>query len=272
MEAMEGRAVVGTMKYTWRALERRFGDKRPSDVTAAECLLHTNERQAAGIMDGTIHTELGHLRTVLLWAAKKGHITAAPHIERPPKPPPKEAHLTKAECARLMRAAAEQPHLRLYVILALTTGARTGAILDLTWDRVDFKRKRIDLRNPEITVPHKGRAIVPMNATLEKALVHAKPGSASRYVIEYGSQQIGSVKRSLATAAEVAGLGKVSPHMLRHSAAVHMAEEGIGMEEIAQFLGHSNLKMTRQVYARFSPDYLHEAAAALEYDLDEDPN
>ncbi len=54
--------------------------------------------------------------------------------------------------------------------------------------------------------------------------------------------------------------------MLRHSAAVHMAEAGIDMEEIAQYLGHNDVNVTRRVYARFSPNYLKNAASALEYD------
>jgi integrase len=43
-----------------------------------------------------------------------------------------------------------------------------------------------------------------------------------------------------------------------------MAEAGIGMAEIAQFLGHSDSRTTERVYARFSPDYLRKAAEALE--------
>jgi hypothetical protein len=54
--------------------------------------------------------------------------------------------------------------------------------------------------------------------------------------------------------------------MLRHSAAVHMAEAAISMEEIAQFPGRSNINVTRKVYARFSPNHLRTAAAALELD------
>jgi len=38
------------------------------------------------------------------------------------------------------------------------------------------------------------------------------------------------------------------------------------MEEIQQFLGHSDINVTRKIYARFSPSYLKEAAAALEFD------
>jgi integrase len=54
--------------------------------------------------------------------------------------------------------------------------------------------------------------------------------------------------------------------LLRHSAAVHMAEDRRSMEEIRQFLGHSDINVTRKIYARFSPDYLKEAAEALEID------
>jgi integrase len=59
---------------------------------------------------------------------------------------------------------------------------------------------------------------------------------------------------------------KVTPHMLRHSAAVHMAEDDVSMEQISQFLGHSSVEITRRIYARFSPSYLKKAAGALEFD------
>ena len=38
------------------------------------------------------------------------------------------------------------------------------------------------------------------------------------------------------------------------------------MEEIASYLGHSDVKVTRSIYARFSPEYLAGAAEALNYD------
>ena len=53
---------------------------------------------------------------------------------------------------------------------------------------------------------------------------------------------------------------------IRHeAAAVHMAEAGIPMEEIAQYLGHEDVGVTRKVYARFSPAHLQRAAAVLDY-------
>ena len=43
-----------------------------------------------------------------------------------------------------------------------------------------------------------------------------------------------------------------------------MAERGVPMEKIAQYLGHNDSRTTERVYARFAPDYMKDAAAALE--------
>ena len=38
---------------------------------------------------------------------------------------------------------------------------------------------------------------------------------------------------------------------------------GIPMAEVAQYLGHTDSRVTERVYARFGPDYLRRAALAL---------
>lgn len=260
-----GRAVLVTMSYTWKALCARFAGFDGDAITVADCRAHTKVRRESGIADGTIHTELGHLRMVLVWANKHGLISHVPHIERPSKPKHRERHLTREQIRALFEGAS-LPHTRLYAILAYTTAARNAALLELRWERCDFETGRIDLRNPDKTAPHKGRAIVPMLRTARAALLESRPGALSEYVIEWAGRPVKSVKRSLRVAAQRAGLDHISPHMLRHSAAVHMAEDGVPMEEIAQYLGHSNVNVTRSTYARFSPDYLRNAARALEFD------
>lgn len=260
-----GRAVLATMRHTWKALSARFGHLPGDEISIEDCRAHTEARRAAGIKDGTIHTELGHLRMVLVWAKQHKLIAHASEIERPPKPKPRDKHLT-ANQVRAVADACEMPHLRLFVHLAYATAGRSAAILGLTWDRCDFDREKIDLEDPELSAPHKGRAVVPMTRTLKAALLDARQGALSPYVVEWAGERVGSVKKGLASAARRARLGKVSPHMLRHSAAVRMAEDGVPMEEIASYLGHSNTAITRRVYARFSADYLRGAANALELD------
>ena len=260
---MDGRAVVATMAHTWKALKARFGDIEGEAVSIADCRAHTAERRAAKIKDGTIHTELGHLRMVLLWAAKHRYIERAPAIERPPKPEPKDAHLTREEVTALMDAA-KVPHVRLAIRLMIGTGARNEAALQLTWDRVDLDRRMIQLRNPFDRAKRKGRATVPMNDTLFAALETARKGAMTPYVIEWAGAPVKSIKRGLKAAGEAIKRPDVSPHMLRHSAAVWLAEDGHSMAEIAQFLGHDDVKTTAKVYARFSPTHLRKLAASLD--------
>lgn len=260
----QGLAVLATMKHTWKALEPHFGRLEGVDVSVAHCRTHTDERRKAKIKDGTIHTELGHLRMVLKWAENNGLISKAPHIERPPKPDPKEYHISRQEASRL-RECANTHHIALAIRLLIATGARSTAALELTWDRVDFERGIVNLRNPFDRTRRKGRAAVPMNDQLRTELLAAKKGAMSPFVIEWAGGRVKSIKKGLKAAAEKAGLPEVSPHVLRHSAAVWMAEDGHSMSEIAQFLGHSNTKVTEKVYARFSPTYLRGLASSLTF-------
>ena len=247
------------MGYTAKALAG-FMPLPPEAITVDHCRQHIERRRNEGISDGTIWTELGHLRTVLNWSEKRQLIDRAPYIERPPKSPPRDRYLTREEAQRLIQAA-DMPHIKLYMVLALTTAARNQAILDLTWNRVDFARGEIVLSTNAIG---KRRATVPMNETSRTALEQAHVGRSTEYVIEWAGKKVGSVKKGFASAVARSGLEGVSPHVLRHTAAVWMAEAGVTMPEISQYLGHSNSRITEQVYARYSPDYLSTAAGALE--------
>lgn len=260
---LEGRPVAKTMSYTGKAILPHFGALRPDQVKTEHCRSYTEKRRTGGIQDGSIWTELGHLRAVLNWAQKTRRIEHAPFIERPQKPAPKERYLSREEIDHLLSAPCE-PHIKLAMLLMLSTAGRVSAILELTWDRVDMERGLINLRTSESTT-RKGRAIVPMNAGLRAALQKAREAALSDHVIEWAGGPVKSIRKGIVNVAKRAGVPEVSPHVFRHTSAVHMAEAGVPMSEISQYLGHSNVMITERVYARFSPDHLRKAAEVVDF-------
>lgn len=262
-EDRKGRMMAAHMEWTGRAVLPFFGAMRPAEVTVKACREYAAMRAAKGIKPGTIHTDLGRLRIVLGWGVKAGLSVSRGSVELPAKPPPKERHLTRDEFDRLLDHA-DTPHIRLFVLLALSTAARAGALFDLTWDRVDFERGLIRLATGERGVRRKGRATVPMTTTIRAALSEAKTGALTEHVLEWSGKPIRSVRTGLEKAARAAGVPGVSPHVFRHTAAVWMAEAGSPMTEISAFLGHADSQITERVYARYSPDHLRGAASALE--------
>lgn len=259
----EGAVALRRMASEWRAMAPVFGNLEPSEITVETCRAYIAARRRQGRQDGTIWTELGDLRTVLSWAHKRGLLDRVPHVERPSKPPPRERYLTREEAARLVKAA-NAPHVKLAIMLMLSTGARVGAVLDLTWDRVDMERGVVRLAHWDGR-RRKGRATVPMTGRLRAALSEARAGALTPWVVEYAGRRVASIRTGFEGAAQRAGLEGVTPHVLRHTAAVWMAEAGVPMAEIAQVLGHEDSRITERVYSRFSPGHLARAVQHLEW-------
>ena len=272
-----------TVAEIWEAYRKEMGTRRQAgklvdagrnvlpvlghlaaiQITPEDCRRYIAQRRKHGRKDATIRTELSCLRTALSWAHKNRLIPVQPHTELPPTPPPRERYLNRDEVEALLEAAGE-PHIRLAMLLMLTTAARVGALLELTWDRVDLERRVIKLATNDIG-PKKGRATVPINDTLVTALTSAREAALSPFVIEWAGRQVGSIKTGFNAARERAGIDHCTPHDLRRTAGRFMAEAGVPIDEIATYLGHTNPNITRKTYAQYSPDYLRKAASALEF-------
>jgi len=249
--------VEGRKALSW------FGPKLPEHIDKAACEDYAKLRTKLGIRPKTIHTELGLLRSALIWAEREGWLTKAPYIHRPDPGEPRDRWLTKDEAERL-KAGCVMPHVRLFVEIALNTAARPGAILDLTWSQVSFDLGRVDFNAPGRSRTRKGRANVPMTPTLREALERAYKARRGDYVIEWAGDPVKKIKRGFAEACRRARLQGVTPHTLRHTAATWMAEAGVPMRKISLYLGHTSTEVTERVYAKHSPDYLKDAADALE--------
>jgi len=252
-----------TMGYTGKAILPHFGAYRPEDIDKALCLSYEKKRLDEGKSVGTVWTELGHLKAALNNAVKCRQIDKAPHIWRPVKPETDMRILNAGEIRALIEGA-DAPHIRLALILLTSTAARVGAVLDLKWDRIDFERGIINLRRQD-GITRKGRAIVPMNGSVRAALNSAYEAALSDFVIEYAGGQVANIRKGVTAAIRRSGIGHVTIHELRHSAAVHMLGAGIPIEKVGQVLGHSNLAVTYKTYGRFLPEQMSDAVEVLDF-------
>lgn len=265
--------VIANFIESWKALKPRFGHLSVEDINADLCRRYAEERLEAGKSQGTIWTELTRLRSAMNWAAKRDVITKAPYVWVPSKPPPKDRVLTPDELRALLDGC-EMPHVRLFVVLAITTGGRLGAILELTWAQVDFDAGTINLktnakRNPLTKAVRKSRAIVPMNNLARVALLEAQAGAVSDYVIEWNGDRIKSIRKGFKEAVRRAGLGPdVTPHVLRHTTASWMMNAKIPLIEISRYLGHRDERTTELIYAKSDPLFLQDASRIVDLSTD----
>lgn len=263
----DGKVIIN-FDNDWKALKPRFGDMEINAVTSDVCRDYAAERHKAGKSASTIWTELTRLRSCLNWAQKRRVVTVAPYIWVPTKPDGRQRVMTEDEVRSLLDAC-KVPHLKLFVILAITTAGRSGAICGLTWDKIDFDAGTIDLRSAEVINPltkrsQKGRAIVPMAAETRAALQDAKAGALTEYVIEWDGEPVKKVRKAFNAAVAAAKLKGVTPHTLRRTAATWLEEADIDMGRISRLLGHRDRRTTEKIYAKPRPAHLQGAADVID--------
>lgn len=259
------RAIPGLerLKFAHKPLIRIIGEKPPVAVDEAECLRYVAQRRLEGVSDTTARTELQALRAALRWACEPHVklIAEVPRIFMPEKPEARVRWLTRAEGARLITAC-KAPHIKLFCVIGLNTGARSGAILGLTWDRVDLEHRLVDFRDPTLARTKKRRVPAAINDTLFAALAEARALNTIQHVIEWNGKPVAQIKHAFADAADRAGLPDVTPHCLRHTAVTWQLQAGVPIWEVAGFVG-MDVEMVQQVYGHHHSDHTRAAARAL---------
>lgn len=247
-----------TLRLCAKTITRLIGNLEPRMLSRSS---YSARRAQDGVAPGSIRREVTVLRAALAWAVRERWIAEAPYVEMPPRPQPRDRWLTRDEIDRLIHGAAT-PHIRLFIVLAFHTAARAGAILELTWDRVDFERGIIHYARPGRRETKKRRATVPINTPALAELQSARMVAISDHVIEYHGRKVASIKMAFRRSCKRAGIVDCSPHVLRHSAASHMVMAGVPLKEVADMLGDTQATVEK-VYAKWSPDYLRRASDAL---------
>jgi integrase len=253
-----GRNVQPPMSlyYILAQVKPMLGGLTPADLTDQVIrnykTARTNRRTGSALKDGSLRRELGALVAALNYAAKKKLIdrSVVPMIELPKQSHPRVLFMDRKQEQFFWQAAqSEGGELALFVALGLETAARKGAILGLTWDRIDFNARLIDLRDPAMKVSRKRRAVVPISDRLLPILrPHARPSG------KLFSQQY---RRIYDKFIERIGMPWATAHVMRHTWASHAAQDGVPLLHIAKMLGDS-VKTVEETYAHLQPAHLHD--------------
>jgi integrase len=165
--------------------------------------------------------------------------------------------LDDAAAAKLLRAARADPDpfARLCVEILARTGLRRGEFVDLTIDAVVRIGSAYWLRVP-VGKLHSDRYIPlhpQLKALLDDWLSRRSDSLRTDYLFTDHGRRITAwrVDSAVKKVARRAGLGRVSPHQLRHTLATQAINRGMSLEAIAALLGHRSLTMTL-VYARIA--------------------
>jgi integrase/recombinase XerC len=150
--------------------------------------------------------------------------------------------------------------------LLYATGIRVSELCGLDIDDVDHGRRLVRVLGKgakERAVPFGQPAQRAVDAWLRHgrpALVTDRSDAALLLGAKGGRLQPTTARRIVSDWAEAAGLPRISPHGLRHSAATHLLEGGADLRSVQELLGHASLATT-QIYTHVSIERLRSAYA-----------
>ncbi len=193
-------------------------------------------------------------------------INAVPKFKLSQPHAPRDRYLESQKDIDLFLQAAEQSaskHTYQFVRIALETGQRKTAILQLRWHR-NKNAGHVDFNNNEINFAGerkygrkpRSRIIIP-NGILSLLLGMYEEWKAKDivddHVIQANGGPIADLKRSFATIACAAGFPDITPHDLRRTAITHAVRSGKNTSD--QICDHFNISIDtyRKHYAVYEP-------------------
>ena len=166
-------------------------------------------------------------------------------------------YLSDDERVRLLKACKESsnPYLYPVVVLALSTGMRSGEIMGLTWDVVDLNRGRAILHetknNERRAVAITGHALELLKEMNKVRRIDSNLLFPSKENKPHKPQKPIDLRAPWNAALKKVEIQDFKFHDLRHSAASYLAMNGASLAEIAEVLGHKTLQMVKR-YAHLS--------------------
>jgi integrase len=262
-------------------LGRHLGTLTLTQIDAAVCAQYSRDRRA----NAAARRELEDLRAAIAYYCKRKRIPNPAEIVLPERGDARDRWLSRREAARLLWAAwrmrqswkgqpsdrATGKHVARFILVALYTGTRAGAICAAGFERA-IGRAYIDLdagifyraalgarktnkRQPPVHLP-------------PRLLAHIRRwhhlGIAKSAVVEWNGKQVQRINKAFRSARALARLDTgVVPHTLRHTCGTWIASSGTASrDDAAAYLGVSRDVFDR-VYGHHCPDYQEAAVASF---------
>jgi integrase len=173
--------------------------------------------------------------------------------------PCKDRFLSEGEQLLILTAcrASNWHKLYLLVLMALTTGARKGELLNLKWSDIDFSNRTANLGMTKNGKPR----LLPLTHPVTKELMRFRENSD--HLIFHSTIRTTTpfdIKKSWINALKQSNIGYCRFHDLRHTAASNLVRAGRTLFEVGTLLGHSSTTMT----ARYSHLAIHDTQTMVD--------
>ena len=246
-------------------LERLSRASYLSQITPPVLKDYVRSRKAEGMSPATIARELGSLKSLLAQAAEDGYTTDYNWRKvRGPQVPtvvhhshsPEELSRLIASCKGIWKTIA---------FVGGRAGLRREEIFYLTWKDVDFSNNLIHVTHKDgwVTKSQKERAVSLM-PDLRGYLLSIRPSDNRRWVLgdkDDWRPQSESMTAYFTRLTHKAGLlGGI--HTLRHTFGTMMANDGVNINTLMEWMGHSDIKMTMRYVGKAS-EYALQVAKVL---------
>ena len=246
---------------------------------------YTYELTVRGVSANTVIHRHANIRKALQHAFKLGLIDSNPadRIERPKKEKFVGSFYEEDELNHLFEVVRGDP-IELGVILGAFYGLRRSEAVGLKWDAIDFKKKTITIRHTvtQVTIDGKSKIIqkdrtktkssyrsLPLVPPFEELLHRLKAKQEQNrklcgrayctkytdyiYVNEIGELvKPGYLTQRFPYILEKNGLRKIRYHDLQHSCASLLYANGVSLKEIQEWLGHSDIATTSNIYTHLN--------------------
>lgn len=254
---------------------------------------YTYDMKVNKVCANTVIHRHANIRKALQYAFKTGLIDSNPadKIERPKKEKFVGSFYNEKELERLFVEVKGDP-IELGVILAAFYGLRRSEAVGLKWSAIDFEQKTITIRHTVTQTCVDGKSIIiekdrtktkssyrtlPLVPPFEELLrrlrgqqelnrklcgrSYNKNYSDYIYVNEIGELvKPGYITQHFPMVLEKKGLRKIRFHDFRHSCASLLYSNGVSLKEIQEWLGHSDISTTSNIYTHL--DFSSKVASA----------